>query len=141
MGEKIRVILKEVDKDPVVKEIENDIDVLQELAGGPDRMIDMCSFPVGENIDMIYPDNYLYDGSKANFVMPEMDHVMGGPCIIAGFDPEDGSTISLTDEQLKIAKNYIEKNKVLDMDFNEAYYYMKLLNKANSKKSQADAEL
>ena len=59
MAEKIRVILKEVDKPGVVTEIDDDIDTLQEIAGGPDRMIGMCSFPIGENIDMIYADNYL----------------------------------------------------------------------------------
>ena len=124
MAEKIRVILKEVDKPGVVTEIVDDIDTLQELAGGPDRMIGMCSFPVGENIDMIYADNYLNDGSKANFLMPEMKHIMGGTCIIAGYDPEDGGTISLTDEQIEIASEYLEKNHVQKMDMRMAYYTM-----------------
>ena len=124
MGEKIRVILKEVDKPGVVTEIDNDIETLQELAGGPDEMIGMCSFPLGENIDMIYADNYLNDGSKANFLMPEMKHIMGGTCIIAGYNPEDGSTISLTDEQIELASKYLEKNHVQKMDMQMAYYTM-----------------
>ena len=124
MGEKIRVILKEVDKPGVVTEIENDIGTLQELAGGPDEMIGMCSFPIGENIDMIYADNYLNDGSKANFLMPEMKHIMGGTCIIAGYNPEDGSTISLTDKQIELASKYLEKNHVQKMGMQMAYYTM-----------------
>lgn len=124
MGEKIRVILKKVDKPGVVTEIDNDIGTLQELAGGPDEMIGMCSFPIGENIDMIYADNYLNDGSKANFLMPEMKHVMGGTCIIAGYNPEDGSTISLTDKQIELASKYLEKNHVQKMDMQMAYYTM-----------------
>ena len=124
MPEKIRVILKEVDKPGVVTEIDNDIDALQDIAGGPDGMIGMCSFPVGENIDMIYADNYLNDGSKANFLMPEMKHIMGGTCIIAGYDPSDGSTISLTDEQIELANKYLEKNHVQKMDMQMAYYTM-----------------
>jgi len=124
MAGKIRVILKEVDKPGVVTEIDDDIETLQELAGGPDRLIGMCSFPIGENIDMIYADNYLNDGSKANFLMPEMKHIMGGTCIIAGYDPEDGGTISLTDEQIKIASEYLEKNHVQKMDMRMAYYTM-----------------
>ena len=124
MAEKIRVILKEVDKPGVVTEIDDDIDTLQEIAGGPDGMIGMCSFPIGENIDMIYADNYLNDGSKANFLMPEMKHIMGGTCIIAGYNPEDGSTISLTDEQIGLASKYLEKNHVQKMDMQMAYYTM-----------------
>ena len=124
MGEKIKVILKEVDKPGVVTEIDNDIDTLQDIAGGPDGMIGMCSFPIGENIDMIYADNYLNDGSKANFLMPEMKHIMGGTCIIAGYNPEDGSTISLTDEQIEVVSKYLEKNHVQKMDMQMAYYTM-----------------
>ncbi|MFR1524191.1 MAG: DUF3846 domain-containing protein [Bacilli bacterium] len=124
MAGKIRVILKEVDKPGVVTEIDDDIETLQELAGGPDRLIGMCSFPIGENIDIIYADNYLNDGSKANFLMPEMKHIMGGTCIIAGYDPEDGGTISLTDEQIEIASEYLEKNHVQKMDMRMAYYTM-----------------
>ena len=124
MGEKIRVILKEVDKPGVVTEIDNDIDTLQDIAGGPDGTIGMCSFPIGENIDMIYADNYLNDGSKANFLMPEMKHIMGGTCIIAGYNPEDGSTISLTDEQIEVVSKYLKKNHVQKMDMQMAYYTM-----------------
>lgn len=124
MGEKIRVILKEVDKPGVVTEIDNDINTLQRIAGGPDKTIDMCSFPKGENMDMIYADNYLSDGSRANFLMPEFKHIMGGTCIIAGYNPEDGSTISLTDEQIELASKYLEKNHVQKMDMEMAYYTM-----------------
>ncbi len=124
MAGKIRVILKEVDKPGVVTEIDDDIDTLQKIAGGPDGIIGMCSFPIGENIDMIYADNYLNDGSKANFLMPEMKHIMGGTCIIAGYNPEDGGTISLNDEQIELASKYIEKNHVQKMDMQMAYFTM-----------------
>lgn len=123
---KIRVIVKEINKPAVVTEIDNNLETLQEIAGGPDERIDMCSFPVGENIDMIYADNYLNDGSMANFLMPEMNHIMGGTCIIAGFNSNSGSSISLTDEQIEIVSKYIEKNHVQNMDIQSAYYLLKV---------------
>ena len=49
---------------------------------------------------------------------------MGGTCIIAGYNPEDGSTISLTDEQIELASKYLEKNHVQKMDMQMAYYTM-----------------
>ena len=49
---------------------------------------------------------------------------MGGTCIIAGYDPSDGSTISLTDEQIELANKYLEKNHVQKMDMQMAYYTM-----------------
>lgn len=104
-------------------------------------MIDMCNFPKGENIDMIFADNYLNDGSKANFLMPEYNHVMGGTCIIAGFDPSDGSAVSLTQEQAETAINYIKKNQVFYMDISDAFAYLQYRQKILTPTNQQNAEL
>lgn len=136
MAKKIKVILKEVNKPGVLTEINNDYKSLQKIAGGIYETIDMSSFPVGENIDMIFADDYLFDGSKANFLMPEIDHIMCGTCIIAGFDPDTGETISLSDEQIEIANDYLERNQVQNMDKEMAYYTMKAFNY----KSQMEVE-
>ena len=46
---------------------------------------------------------------------------MGGNLIFVGYNPEDGSSISLTDEQIEKVMDYIDKNQVQDMDFHEAF--------------------
>ena len=122
MENKIRVVIKEVDKPAVVKEIDNDYKVFQHVVGG---LIGMTSLPNSEDIDIIFNDEYLLNGSKANVLLPEREHLLCGNVIFAGYEDEDGSTTGLSDEQLKQVLDYIEKNKVFNMDAAMAYFVMK----------------
>lgn len=120
--EMIKVIIKEVDQEPEIKEIDNNYKVLQEYVGGT---IDITNLPnIEPEVDIICNDEFLLNGSMANFMMPERDHVMGGCCVFAGYDPETGNTISLTDKQIKKTLEYLDRNKVKNMDIGTAFYLM-----------------
>jgi len=123
MTDKIRVIIKEVDKEAEVKEIDNLADELQMIVGG---LFDITTLPEGENIDIICNDNFISEGAQANFIMPEYNHVMGGNVVFAGYDPETGDTISLTDEQIKTVNEYLDHYNVKRMDLETAYYTMQI---------------
>ncbi len=137
MKEKIKVVIKEVDKPAEIKEISNDYKTFQKTVGG---LIDMTPLPGHDDIDIICNDEFLYNGSMANIMMPERDHVLCGSLIFAGFNEEDGSTIGLTDKQVKSVMDYIEENKVFRMDPSMAYYAMqeKKLFKQNSKSKKKE---
>lgn len=128
MEDKILVIVKEVDKKAEIKEISNDYKEFQERVGG---LIDMTPMPGYNDIDIICNDEYLYNGSMANVMMPERDNVLCGNLIFAGFDEEDGSTVSLNDNQIEAVMDYIDKNNVQNMDPATAYYLMQSLKKEN----------
>lgn len=133
---KIRVILKEENKKPEVKEIDNQIGFIQKYVGG---LIDMTSMPnMDGKVDIICNDNFLNDGSKPNVMIPEYNHVMGGNLIFCGYNPETGDSISLTDEQIEKVMKYIDKNKVENMDFGSAFL---LMNAQRGKKMSMENEL
>lgn len=129
MEDKILVVVKEVDKKAEIKEISNDYKEFQERVGG---LIDMTPMPGYNDIDIICNDEYLYNGSNANVMMPERDNVLCGNLIFAGFDEEDGSTVSLNANQIKSVMDYIDKNNVQNMDPATAYYLMQSLKKENN---------
>ena len=106
---KIRVLCKEPNGPLEEKYIENDIHVLQEYVKG---YIDMTNLPGTEDIDIICNDEFLYNGSLPNITMPERRNVLCGPLIFAGFNEEDGSTISLTDEQIEKVQKYVKANEL-----------------------------
>lgn len=119
---KIKVVVKEPNKPCEIKEIENDYKELQGIVEG---LIDITTLPGREDIDVICNDEYLYNGSLANVMMPERDNIFCGTIVFAGYNEEDGSSISLTDEQIDAVKKYIVQNEVRAMTLAEAYVYMK----------------
>lgn len=129
MEDKILVVVKEVDKKAEIKEISNDYKEFQERVGG---LIDMTPMPGYNDIDIICNDEYLYNGSNANVMMPERDNVLCGNLIFAGFNEEDGSTVSLNANQIEAVMDYIDKNNVQNMDPATAYYLMQSLKKENN---------
>lgn len=119
---KIKVVVKEPNKPCEIKEIENDYKELQGIVEG---LIDITTLPGREDIDVICNDEYLYNGSLANVMMPERDNIFCGTIVFTGYNEEDGSSISLTDEQIDAVKKYIVQNEVRAMTLAEAYVYMK----------------
>lgn len=138
--EMIRVIMKEEGGDPYVAEIENDFHAFQDYVGG---LIDMDTLPGLENeVDIIFNDDYMSNYSNPSLMLPEYDNIMGGNLIFAGYDPEDGSTISLTDEQIDKVMDYVQKNKVNETSFIAAYTILKQREKAMGRENAlAEAEL
>lgn len=133
MDNKIRVIVKEPNKDLEIKEIENDYKELSKICQG---MIDMTPLPTDDNIDICCNDEFLFNGMEANIISPEREGLFCGPLIFMGYQEEDGSSISLTDEQIEKVKNYISKNQVRDMDVIDVYDYMKSQQKMSSMEAE-----
>ena len=138
--EMIRVIMKKEGREPYVAEIENDFHAFQDYVGG---LIDMDTFPGMENeVDIICNDGFMSNDSNPSVLLPEYDHIMGGNLIFAGYDPKDGSTISLTDEQIEKVMDYIQKNKVNETSYIAAYTILRQRQKAMGRENaMAEAEL
>lgn len=132
---KIKVVVKEPNKPCEIKEIENNYKVLQGLVEG---LIDITTLPGREDIDVICNDEYLYNGSPANVMLPERDNIFCGTIVFAGFNEEDGSSISLTDEQIQAVEQYVLENEVENMDVREAYAHMQMVKSLH--KNEAEAE-
>ena len=137
---KIKVILKEPYKKPIVTYIENSLDSYQSIVGGD---IDCVEFPTIKNADIVCNDEFLLLGLPGNFFVPHNEGAMAGNIIVAGYNPENGSHISLNDNQIKSALEYIETFEIpvgLDLyeDFNLLNECMKIKFKAFDKKHNAE---
>jgi hypothetical protein len=107
---KIRVIVKEPGKEPEITEIPNNYDTISKTVNG---LIDIIAMPSGDSIDIIFNDEFLYNGSEPNIAVPERETVIRGTVIVVGYDKNDGSSVSLTDEQIKTALRYCSDNAVV----------------------------
>lgn len=104
----------------------------------------MTSLPGTDGeVDIVCKDDFLFDGSQPNVMTPEYDHVMGGNLIFVGYNPEDGSSISLTDEQVEKVLDYVRENAVDGMDYASAFHLMrcKSVDQKEFRKAKAEAEL
>ena len=124
---KIRVILKEPYKKPIVTYIENSLESYQSIVNGHS---DCVEFPTIKNADIVCNDEFLLLRLPGNFFVPHNEGAMAGNIIVAGYNPEDGNHISLNDYQIKSALEYIETFKIpngLDLyyDFDLLNEYMK----------------
>ena len=120
MSKKIKVIIKKVDQPFEIKEVDDDYKSMQRIVDG---YIEYTPLDRGENIDIICNDEYLINGSKANFIRPERGDVIGGDVLFVGVN-EDGETLSLTDEQIEAVKEYLQENEVHNMSIAEAKVFM-----------------
>lgn len=118
----IKVIAKEPNREPKIKEIPNDYRCLVEFCKG---LIDMGVLPNDDRVNYIVNDSSLVNGMEPNIVLPEYGELIAGPVLFAGLDPESGNTISLTDQQVGRILKYIEKNQVVNMSIGMAYRYAK----------------
>ena len=122
--EKIKVIRKKPNNEIEVVEMNHTIKDFQKYVKG---LVEFVSLPKGVNIDIICNDNFLNEEMEPNFVLPERVEIICGPVIIAGYDPETGHTVSLTDKQMKVATDYLANNSVYNMSIRGAYRYVKVL--------------
>lgn len=124
MERKIKVVLKKPNEKALVTEINNEYEQFAELVDG---LIDMTEHPIIEDVDVILNDMSLMNGMSPNIVVREWESVFAGPLIFAGYDPETGNTISLTDKQIGKVLNYINRNQVFNMSLDMAYLYSKVI--------------
>lgn len=119
MKEKIKVVVKEVNKEAKIIEIENDLDSLQEIVEGN---IQIISHPKYDDIDIILNENGKLEQLEPTMYMPEYNDICVGNILFAGVDYEEGKTIGLTDEQCTNVLEYLKENQVNDLDLQDAYF-------------------
>ncbi|MBE5745972.1 MAG: DUF3846 domain-containing protein [Clostridiales bacterium] len=123
----LRVLIKEPDKAPYVKEIEDTLEAKQEIVGG---LIECVEMPDMRNVDLFVNEEGKLDNLKGNFWLPEYEDCVVGTCFMVGYNPEECDNVSITDEQVEQCKKYIEnyvipKGMDLYLDFNILEPYMK----------------
>ena len=123
----LRVLIKEPDKAPYVKEIEDTLEAKQEIVGG---LIECVEMPDMRNVDLFVNEEGKLDNLKGNFWLPEYEDCVVGTCFMVGYNPEECDNVSITDEQVEQCKKYIKnyvipKGMDLYLDFNILEPYMK----------------
>ena len=110
MKEKIKVIYKEVGKDPKVIEIQNTLEAKQKLVGG---LIEAVEYK--DVVLICNEEGKIYD-LKPN-VQFAKDYIAGN-FLVAGDDFETGDFISLTNDQIKdIKEDLISKSIKYENDY------------------------
>lgn len=106
-GEKVKVIVKEVGKPAVIKEIGTTLqDYKNEVLGN----IESIPFPGRDDIDIIVNDMGKLNGMEPNLLIPEYGDIIMGRFFVIGVDEKDLCWKSITEEQAEEVLNYIEKH-------------------------------
>ena len=110
----MRILVVEPEKEPYVKDIENELNDMQDIVGG---LIEPIYFPDDDKALVFCNEEFLLNGSKPNR-MVEGVLVHGTYFVVGNTFNEDGEEVccSLTDEQIeKYSEMFAEP--VQDMDF------------------------
>lgn len=137
MEDKIRVIVKEFGKPAEIREIKNDYQTIKSIIGDS---IDFMQVDCLNGVNVIVDDEMLLKVElKANFAVPHNDNVVFGTCIICGNGDEDFS--SLTDEQIKLIKEYINEFEIPDgIDMHEINQFELAMDLIKEKQVEYDSK-
>jgi hypothetical protein len=122
--EEITVVTKLPNEPAKVEKMKNAYKTISEFCGG---LIDMTELPKDDLVSVICNDESLINGMETNIVMPETEGVFCGPIVFAGYDPETGDSVSLTEKQIKTVLRYCERNMLHHMSLEGAYRYSKVI--------------
>lgn len=104
--EMVKVIVKEVGKPAVIKEIGTKLqDYKNEVLGD----IESIPFPGRDDIDIVVNDMGKLNGMKPNLLIPEYGDIIMGRFFVIGVDERNCSWKSITEEQAEEVLEYIEK--------------------------------
>lgn len=104
--EMVKVIVKEVGKPAVIKEIGTTLkDYQNEVLGD----IESIPFPGRDDIDIVINDMGKLNGMQPNLLIPEYGDIIMGRFFVIGVDEKECTWKSLTEEQAEEVLNYIEK--------------------------------
>ena len=103
---KIKIIFKEPGKPCEVKEIENELKVLQELVGG---LIEVINF---DDLLLICNEEGKLMNLEPNLLF-EFDYIAGN-CLLVGDDFENGEFKSLTDYEIEEYSRILNNNNLLN---------------------------
>ncbi len=132
----LKVLVKEPNKEPYIKEIEPELKNYQEIVGG---LIECVEMPGVKNVDLYVNEEGKLDNLPGNFWLPEYEDCVVGTCYMVGYDPEECENVSITDKQIKECTKYIKEYELpegmdLYLDFKLLQPYMMNKFKKNMKK-------
>ncbi len=105
MAKDLKVLLKEVGKDPIVKLVEDTLEAKQELVGG---LIEVVVYD--DEILLVCNEEGKILNMKPNLAF-DYDYI-AGDCFFIGDDFENGDFKSLTDEQIERIKEEIKERSL-----------------------------
>jgi|LGVE01.1.fsa_nt_gb hypothetical protein len=129
---KIKVLIKEPYKKAEVKEVGDDLKNWQALVGGT---IQVVAMPGVEEVDIICNDEGKLEALDGNFFLPEYEDCIVGTAVMVSYNDE-GDFIGLNDEQIKLAKSYVEEYELKqgeDLYNDYETLYGKAINKMKEK--------
>ncbi len=136
---KITVLIKPVDKEAYVTEIEDDYKKIQEIVGGRFECVEM---PTVKNVDIYVNEEGLLEGLAGNFWLPEYQDCVKGACMIVGYNPRNGNTVSLNDKQIKGCLKYIKQYELpQNTDLYLDFHYLETIMNSRYKKFQLQGEI
>jgi len=97
------VVIKNVGEEPKVSEIANDYKALRDAVGG---YIEIVRLPRYRDICIVCNEEGKLLGLEPNFLLREYRDIICGNVVFAG-DDGCGDFRSLTEEEIKIVKDYI----------------------------------
>ena len=104
--EKVKVIVKEVGKQAVIREIGTTLkDYQNEVLGD----IESIPFPGRDDVDIVINDMGKLNGMQPNLLIPEYSDIIMGRFFVIGVDEKKCVWESITEEQAEEVLKYIEK--------------------------------
>jgi len=125
---KIKVIIKEPYKDPVVSEIVDDLKTIQKIVGG---YIEVVPFPNVKGVDLVVNEEGKLEKLPGNFFIPHYEDCIVGSCMITGYNDE-GEFASLADKQIEKVNKYI-KTFEIPKEY-DLYYDLDILQRIMNRK-------
>ena len=119
MQRKIKVLVVEPNELPREEMIENTLKAKQELVGGD---IEYVSRDYYSDVIFICNEEGKLRGLPFNRDIGQ--HIIAGPFIIVGDDPEIGEDRSLTDEQIKKYQNVFDEKSISDTNIKLTEIYL-----------------
>lgn len=104
----LKVLIKRVGEPCEVAEIENTLEKKQEIVGG---LIEVIPFDEEGNVLLICNEEGKLLGMKPNVIFNAFDYI-AGDFIVVGDDWENADFKSLTDEEISLYKDMIDKRAI-----------------------------
>ena len=115
---KIKVIVKQPYMQPEILELEDTLENWQKQVGG---YIQFLPSPFNDNVQIICNEEGKIKRLQGNFMVPEFNDYIVGTAVFCSFNKQ-GDLQSLTEEQIKQSKNYVNNyGLVVGQDINKDY--------------------
>ena len=128
----LRILYKAPQKEPVIMEVENNLETLQELVGG---FIECVQMPNIKGVDLYVNEEGLIHQLPGNFWLPEYEDCVKGACFMVAYNARSGKNYSITDKQIKECLKYIKEYELPENTnlYNDFYLLRDYMQKRYSK--------